>query len=400
MRALYLHIPFCRSICPFCAFAVHGDKAGLHGAYLSAMEKEIALSAAAFQSTDTHDSPSAGENGVESIYFGGGTPSTLSLPEVSRLLNAVRNAFTVQDGVEIAFEINPEDATREYMAGLASLGVNRFSLGLQSFQDGTLRSLGRSHTGDQCAKALEALEALQAMQGTVTPNYNIDLLYGAPGVELDSFHGDVEMASSSSALHRSAPHISLYGLDIEPGTLFARSPATVKWNREHQEQQAEAYLWASAYLRKKGYRHYEVSNFCLPGRSGRQNEIVWDGEEYLGFGPGAHSFSAGERWHNRRHLRGYLRHLEEGSLPVAYRERPTLDQRANEELMLSLRRDTGLEISQWEKKYGHPWGNRRAAVVRRLQEDGKAAVGSGSLALTPAGFLVADEITALLAESV
>lgn len=392
MRALYLHIPFCRSICPFCAFAVHGDKAGLHGVYLAAMEKEIALSAAAFQSKDNHDSLSPVENGVESIYFGGGTPSTLSLPEVSRLLNTVRNAFSVRDGVEIAFEINPEDATRDYMAGLASLGVNRFSLGLQSFQDGALRSLGRNHTGDQCAKAMEAVLAVQAIQGSVPPNYNIDLLYGAPGVEIASFRWDVEKASSFSP-----PHISLYGLDIEPGTLFARTPATVSWSRDRQEQQAEAYLWASAHLREKGYRHYEVSNFCLPGRSGRQNEIVWDGGEYLGFGPGAHSFRAGERWHNQRHLRAYLRQLEEGSLPVAYRERPTLDQRANEELMLSLRRDTGLEISRWEKKYGHPWGNQRAAVVRRLQEEGKAAGGSDILALTPAGFLVADEITALLA---
>ncbi len=395
MRALYLHLPFCRSICPFCAFAVHGDKAGLHDAYLAAMEKEIALSAAAYPSTNTHDFSPAGEEEVESIYFGGGTPSTLSLPEVSRLLHAVRKAFALQDGVEIAFEINPEDATRNYLAGLASLGINRFSLGLQSFQDATLRSLGRNHTGDQCAKAMEAVLAIQAMRETGTPNYNVDLLYGAPGVEIESFRRDVETASSNSP-----PHISLYGLDIEPGTLFARSPATVDWNRDHHEQQAEAFLWASAYLREKGYRHYEVSNFCLPGRSGRQNEIVWDGGEYLGFGPGAHSFSAGERWRNQRHLRAYLRPLEEGSLPVACRERPNLDQRANEELMLSLRRDTGLEISRWEKKYGHPWGRSRAAVVRQLLEEGKAAGEGGSFALTPAGFLVADEITALLAVSV
>ncbi len=373
IQALYLHVPFCHTICPFCPFAVHGNRTALHRRYLDALRGEIALRA------ETHG---ARASAVRSVYIGGGTPSTLALAEVADTLQSLRRHFSLAPGAEIAFEVNPEDALPEYLAGLLALGINRISMGLQSFDGATLAALGRGHDAGQSRAAAEALRSAGA------DNFNLDLLYGAPGIGGEAFRSDVEAASDFR------PHpLSLYGLDVEPGTLFARNPSVRQWEATHREAQGEAFLWASDFLTGRGYRHYEVSNFCLPGREGRQNLLVWDGANYLGFGNGAHSHVDGDRWHNHRHMRPYLRCLAEGKAPEATRESLTTAQRANEALMLALRRDTGIDVDRWERQFGFSWGARREEIAARLVRERKATREGSHLALTPRGFLVADGIT-------
>ena len=386
--ALYVHVPFCHTICPFCAFAVHGDKTRLHQPYLDAMEREAALRAGEFSAL-----LAPRQTPLQSVYIGGGTPSTLSLPEAERLLGIVRAHFTLAPDAEISFELNPEDAKPIYLQGLVSLGVNRFSLGLQSLDDTTLQALGRNNNATRGAEAWEAVHALGGeFGGNFGGNFNVDLMFGTPGVDPAPFRKDVEWVA-----HRGTPHISLYGLEVEPGTRFARDSSVREWAENKRDVQAETYLWAVETLTARGYHHYEVSNFSRHGSEGRQNLIVWDGGAYLGLGPGAFSTVAGVRWRNARHLRAWMRRLENGEDPKDFEETPSRSQRADETLMLSLRRDSGLDIGAWESTHGLEWGPKRKMLIERLVNEGKAMPGEGRLILTPTGLVLADEITAALA---
>jgi oxygen-independent coproporphyrinogen-3 oxidase len=319
---------------------------------------------------------------IASIYVGGGTPSTLEAREVRDLLGALRAAFPVRQDAEVAFEVNPEDATPAYLTALREVGITRVSLGIQSLDDATLRALGRGHTAAQSGAALDALGQARFV------NANADLMFGAPGIDAQAFRQDVD-----ALIARRLPHVSFYGLDIEERTLFGRDARVRAWAADHREEQSEAYLWAHDRLAAAGYRHYEVSNFCLPGYEGRQNLLVWSGRGYLGLGVGAHSFVRGERWHNARHLRAYQRELAAGRLPVAFRERPTPVQQANERLMLALRQAEGLCIAEWEQQYRGRWDDGRRRIAERLASTGQATYDGTRLSLTPRGFLVADAIT-------
>jgi oxygen-independent coproporphyrinogen-3 oxidase len=372
IAALYVHIPFCHSICPFCAFAVHGHRADLRQGYLDALRRELER-VATLHGADAD---------IESIYIGGGTPSTLTDAEVRDLVRALRAALPVRAGAEVAFEVNPEDATPAYLGALRNAGVTRVSIGTQSLDDATLQALGRTHSAAQSAAALDAVT------GSGLDNANADLMFGAPGMDGAAFRRDVE-----ALIERRLPHLSLYGLDVEEHTLFGRNADVRAWAAGQREPQAELYLWAHGRLTAAGYRHYEVSNFCLPGCEGRQNLLVWSGRGYLGLGQGAHSFAHGERWHNARHLRAYRREIDAGQLPIAFRERLTAAQQANEGLMLSLRQDTGLDIPQWERQHRRPWDGPRRRIAEGLSAAGQAAYDGARLRLTPEGFLVADEIT-------
>ncbi|MCZ6646786.1 MAG: radical SAM family heme chaperone HemW [SAR324 cluster bacterium] len=376
IEALYCHLPFCHTICPFCAFAVHGNRPALHRPYLDALKREIALRATEYEGA---------RQPIEALYFGGGTPSTLALEAVQELLDWIAAHYGIGQAAEVAFEVNPEDATPAYLRGLKSAGINRISLGLQSLDSATLAALGRNHDAVQGRRALEAL------RGSGHENYNVDLLYGAPSVSERAFEEDLEHMAAARP-----PHLSLYGLDLEEGTLFARNGTVREWMARHGPRQASQFLYASEFLTAQGYRHYEVSNYCLPGREGRQNLVVWRGGNYLGFGTGAHSHRDGTRWHNERHLRIYQRRLEKDEPPVAYQEELSGQKMANEGIMLALRQADGLDIPQWERRYGFSWAEGQSEIAERLRQEGKAHWNGAQLALTPQGFLLADEITTQL----
>jgi oxygen-independent coproporphyrinogen III oxidase len=371
VRALYVHIPFCHTICPFCAFAVHGNRPDLHAGYLAALLREM------------DGAPRVEPGAVRSIYLGGGTPSTLSPAELESLLTALRRHFQPSADAELALEVNPDDGTLPYFREVRRLGVTRISLGIQSFDDATLRALGRGHT------ALQAREAYVAARQAGFDNVNMDLMFGAPRIEVDAFRKDVVQA-----IELAPAHVSLYGLDIEERTPFGRTPAIRDWAAAHRDQQAEQYLFAAEALERAGYRHYEVSNFCLPGREGRQNLMVWGGgAEYLGLGPGAHSWLGGVRRANERHLPAYERRILELGSAIAFEERVTAPQAANERLMLALRQQAGLDVPAWSTQHALAWGDARAQICAELAERRLAVWDGVRLRLTRQGMLLADEIT-------
>ena len=382
--AVYLHIPFCRHICPFCSFAVRRDRSELHEKYIQGMAVEIERRAAWMKENIqfNRDDNVFVENLLESIYFGGGTPSSLRIQEVVYLLSQVRNSFPWSDKIEISFEMNPEDVNPEYLRGLSEIGVNRLSLGGQSFQSSTLKKLGRIHSG------LELRQALKAIADSAIDNWNLDLMFGIPGQSISMFREDVE-----EALSYNPSHISLYGLEIHKKTPFGQNEQIIKWESEHQEQFEEMYLWATERLEKAGLFQYEISNFALKTKEGRNNLLVWSGNEYLGFGVGAHSYLSQARWGNKRSLNSYLKHLDQSSWPVDFEEELQMNEQAAESLMLALRQPEGVNIEQWQKRYGLKWGKEQLDLVNELCAAGRALRKGQHLCLTAKGMLLADRIT-------
>ena len=371
VRALYVHIPFCHSICPFCAFAVHGNREQLHEPFVQALITEIAATPA---KSDT--------SGIASIYIGGGTPSTLAAALLGRILDALARQFSIAKDVEVAIEVNPEDGKPAYFRELKEIGITRVSVGVQSFDAATLHALGRRHTVEQ------AREAVGAVDQAGFDNVNVDLMFGAPDVPPEAFRRDVRQLAE---MHPT--HISLYGLDIEEHTLFGRNPRIRTWAAAHREEQAAQYLFAAETLQNAGYSHYEVSNFCVPGWEGRQNLLVWGGAGYVGFGPGAHSWSGGGRRANVRHLKSYERQIGEEGSAISFQEQITQAQAANERLMLELRQKSGLDTEAWSQRFGVVWDEGRQQICSELAERGLAKWDGASLRLTAKGMLLADEIT-------
>jgi oxygen-independent coproporphyrinogen-3 oxidase len=382
--AVYLHIPFCRHICPFCSFAVRRDRVELHEKYILGMLDEIARRAAWMKEKKqiNRDLKLSGDKFLESIYFGGGTPSSLTIPEVELLLSQVRICFPCSDQVEISFEMNPEDVNPEYLSGLAEIGVNRLSLGGQSFQTLTLKNLGRIHSG------LELRKAVKAIANSAIENWNLDLMFGIPEQSIAMFKNDVE-----EALSYNPSHISLYGLEIHEKTPFGKNKQIRKWDTEHQQQFEEMYLWANARLIQARLFQYEVSNFSLKTKEGRNNLLVWSGNEYLGFGVGAHSYLSQTRWGNKRSLNTYLKDLEHNSWPVDFEEQLQVNEQASESLMLALRQPKGVNIEQWQKRFGLQWKKQQLDLVEELCTAGRAFRKGQHLCLTAKGMLLADRIT-------
>ena len=408
LRTLYLHFPFCARICPFCAFAVRKDRPEIHEAYGSGLLQELQLRLATgltpFDESGNSVRPELVEGRTpsmlrqaqherggrsqhitfDSVYLGGGTPSRMTLAELERFFSGLRETVTLSPTAEIAFELNPEDVEPGYLSGLRELGVTRLSLGGQSFQDTTLKRLGRVHDARQLRKALEIIQAAEF------DNWNLDLMFGIPGQPPTQFQADL-----TEAFRWRPAHVSLYGLEVHDSTPFSRDPEIQNWEEGHHPEVAEMYLAGVERLESAGLRQYEVSNFARPGNEGRQNLRVWDGEPYLGLGTGAHSFANGSRWGNVRSLKRYLDAVTDGLLPEAFRETPDRAQQASEWLMLQLRRVAGVNLEAWREHFGNQQPLPHA-LLERLHHEGKAVWNPPHLRLTPSGFLLADGITAQL----
>ncbi|MBF0278526.1 MAG: radical SAM family heme chaperone HemW [SAR324 cluster bacterium] len=376
IRAIYIHIPFCRRICPFCAFAVRKDRAGLHQQYLKLLLKELRRRAEQFSQEFAP---------LESIYIGGGTPSSLTLEEVGFLINGVKSQLDCSKSVEISFEINPEDATRDYLQGLANIGINRLSMGIQSFQESSLETLQRSHSVEHDIKAIDSLKS------SAIANFNLDLMFGIPGQNFAAFQNDL-----LEFLKHDPSHLSLYALDIEPNTPFAHQAKMVSWVEEQKELTQQMYLWAIECLHADGIEQYEVSNFSKPGLASRSNLAVWSGAPYLGFGIGAHSYCRGQRWGNFRSLRTYHSALEKQEWPQAFQEKLTTTQQANEKLMLGLRQNSGFSVTSWPEEFDINWPQKNMDLLEQFSQKHYVNWNPPVLSLPPLGMLLADEITAQL----
>lgn len=363
---LYLHIPFCRSKCTYCDFYSLPRAEDRQAAYTDALVRHMAALA-----------PRAAGYTVDTIYFGGGTPSCLGAERLCRLLAKGRSLYSVAEEAEITLEANPDSFGDA--AQLVDAGFNRVSLGVQSAHAEELRMLGRPHT------FVQAVDAVQnARRGGFT-NLSLDLIYGLPGQTMSRWQETLERSADLEP-----EHLSCYGLKLEEGTPLWRVRKTLTFPDD--DLQADMYLWAVERLAARGYVQYEISNFARPGRESRHNGKYWALETYLGFGPGAHSDFGDIRYAYVRDLDAYLRGVQAGDIPLSEKTAISRQERAREYLMLGLRTAHGVAREEFENRYGCSFSP-VARVLDKFRTGGwTVQTPDGRVRLTPPGFLVSNPI--------
>ncbi len=326
-----------------------------------------------------------GRSSLDSVYFGGGTPSRLTVEELKLLLKGIHKRWPFDPEVEITMECNPEDVNQESIKGWLHSGINRFSLGGQSFQDLLLKKLGRVHNAEQLRSAINCF------QKEKLENWNLDLMFGIPGQILSEFNLDLD-----EALNSDPNHLSLYGLEVHPGTPYFHDSEVRKWKERASELEQQFYLKAVECTASKGLQQYEISNFARTGFQSRSNLRVWDGSPYLGLGCGAHSFDGVQRWGNLKSMRRYLEKIRQKEVPRDFTERPNLRQQAGETLMLALRRPEGLDFQAWQNRFGLTCNSVKKFQLETLAEKKLISWEPPNLRLTSKGMLLADAITSEL----
>ena len=369
MAGLYLHIPFCKRICAYCDF--------VHTADLRSMDPVLDAMAAEIDRRRNF----LNDKELRTVYIGGGTPSTVSPPRLRQLVDlAARHFDTVAVG-EFTVEANPDDIDDRYLRLLRRAGVNRLSLGVQSFDDDCLRLMNRRHT------AAAAADAVRRAQDAGFDNLSVDLIFG-----IDGFGMPVLERSVDTLTRLGVQHVSAYHLTVENGTAFGRMVARGEMKIVGEETSEAEYMFVHDALAAAGFEHYEVSNYALPGFRAQHNSSYWDGTEYLGIGPGAHSFNGRTRWWNAPTVAQYLAGTGSGS------EEPSPAERLNETIMTALRTADGLDMSMLAVRYGE----RAAAGVmrraRRFADSGTLVSEEGRLRIPPRKFMVSDYVIASLFE--
>ena len=370
---IYIHVPFCRGKCEYCDFYSMPAEEGLVRRYVSALRREIQRCA-------------KGEDGeVNSIYIGGGTPSVLPSGSIGAILNCLTEHSRLVDAAEVTVEANPESLTASLIDELTGAGVTRLSVGVQSFQDPELRTLGRPHTSS------DALEALRAVSGLGGLDVSLDLMYSIPGQNLFTWRQTLE-----AAVGLRPSHISAYELTLESGTPLEQRVGRGELRPPHEDEALAMYHEARSLLADAGYEHYEVSNYALPGKRSRHNANYWQRGEYLGLGPGAVSFIDGVRAKNLPDLARYLDAIENGGLPPFVTEVPTSEEAAREFLMLGLRCREGVGLEEAASAYALGGLLLGAGM---LIDEGFLASGSGRLYLSQKGMPVMNSVLVRLMES-
>lgn len=326
LRGLYVHIPFCPQICPYCAFASLRGVDHLHERYVEALCKEL-------QSLRALRPPEP----LQTVFFGGGTPTQIDPALIGKVLETADEVFGTASDVEITVEANPGTVDRQKFAHLRSLGCNRLSLGVQSFDDIALKKLGRVHSSE------EAERAFVAAREAGFSNVSIDLIFSVPALADSVWKGSIEKAISLQP-----DHISAYALTIEEGTLFAKRERDGKWVGLTEDDDAMQYDWTRRRLLDAEFEQYEVSNFARSGLRSRHNWGYWTGVEYLGIGLSAHSFVGGERFWNVKDIETYLEKVEGETSPVLGRETVSEQTAFRERFWLGLRTAEGVNLSEKE----------------------------------------------------
>ncbi len=377
--ALYLHIPYCLSRCHYCDFNTYVLDGPQSREYVRALAAEIRHQGAVLDGQGRR---------VETIFFGGGTPSILPAEDLCALLGACRAAFSISPEAEITLEANPETVTSEAFAALRRGGFNRVSLGVQALHAGLLQVLGRPHTPARAAEAFAAVRAAGFR------NVNLDVMFGLPGQLLRDWRRTLEGVVSLAP-----EHLSTYGLTVEDGTLFGRLHREGALRLPPEGAHLAMYREALRCLPAAGYRRYEVSNFARPGFECRHNLTYWRQGEYLGLGAGAHGYLGGVRYMNQRLPAAYIAAVIRQGTAVATGEHPSPVEQAEEALMLGLRLADGLDLAAFAAWFGLPDPPVDPAVLARLEELGLIAAGAGLLRLTEAGLAVSDTVITDLAAS-
>ena len=368
---LYFHLPFCAVHCTYCPFAISTD-VGLQDGYVDALSREVRAQGAG----------GGGQKGIDTLYLGGGTPSRTSLGNLTRLFSAVRSRFDIAPDAEITLEANPEDVSAAAVAAWRDLGVNRISVGVQSFHDDELRVIGRIHDRAQALEAVRTIVASGARS-------NLDLILGLPNQTAESFR-----ASLDTAIELGAGHLSLYMLDLEERTPLQVQASRGRVNLPEDDLVADLYLEAVDRLGRAGLQQYEISNFARAGEESRHNLRYWTRSEYLGFGLGAHSFVGSERYANTREIHKYIDAWTEELAPGArdFAEELGKEEVRREMIFLQLRQTSGMcyeDLVALRGKEGIEW-------IERGLQGGWLRRNDGRVAFTPSGFLQSNDFISQL----
>jgi oxygen-independent coproporphyrinogen III oxidase len=367
---LYLHIPFCASICNYCNFNRGLLDEALKARYIDALDREIRQS--------------ADGSAADTIFFGGGTPSLLSPDEVRRLVDACRDSFSVAVDAEVTLEANPETVTSDRLAEYKDAGVTRLSFGVQSLDDRELARLGRLH-GSARARAAVA-DARRAGYD----NVSVDLMMWLPDQTLGDWQATVD-----GAIALAPEHLSLYLLELYPNAPLQEEMLRSRWTLASDDDAADMYEWGMQRLEEQGYAQYEISNVARPGRESRHNLKYWTDGEWLGFGCGAHSTRGELRWKNVAPTGEYIRRVATGSVLAVEKRTRSWDERLGDALFTGLRLSAGLDLDAIAVRYGVDVWERYEDTLQPHVEAGHLVRDGSRLRLTRSGMLVANEIMAV-----
>ena len=364
---LYVHIPFCVKKCAYCDFYSQTDYS-ISNSYLQALLQEARMLSQRYSGRL-----------IDTVYIGGGTPSSLTAAQLSLLLSSLRDLFEIEVDAEFTLEANPATLDEEKLSVIKKCGVNRLSIGLQSASNRELGTLSRVHS-------YEDFEKTYHLARQYIDNISLDLMFGLPDQTEASFQNTLERAVAFQP-----NHISMYALKIEEGTLFYRMEDVLSLPSE--DAVANMYLHACDFLEKAGFLQYEISNFAIPGCSSRHNLRYWKREEYIGLGPAAHSFVDGRRYANAKDIRAYIQSLSNGVLPPVSEEVSLSRQdEIEEEIMLKLRTTEGLDWAYLEEKTGYTIEKVIVAKIQEYVKYGFLIQKGNSVSFTPRGFLVSNTI--------
>ncbi|MDE0021495.1 MAG: radical SAM family heme chaperone HemW [Candidatus Poribacteria bacterium] len=366
--SLYVHIPFCLRKCRYCDFATYPLRPDLMDPFLSALETEAESVGAEVQGA------------VKTLFFGGGTPSLLDGRQMGWLMDALRRSFNIQPQAEITLEANPETADEPRLRAYRNAGVNRLSIGAQTFDDAALKQLDRTHSSEQINRAY------QNARNAGFENINLDMMFALPGQTMRKWQEDARRSLSLDP-----EHLSVYNLTIEPKTVFHY------WNRQgrlslpDEDLQADMYEWTLDEMERAGYPYYELSNFAKPGSECEHNLRYWRNKPHAGIGPGACGYLNGERTANTRGTRSYIKRIEEGRDPIVERERLAGKAARAETIRQGLRMRSGVPLTEYARRYGLNLLDDFQAEIEQITRLGLTKLADGALRLTRRGVLLANE---------
>lgn len=370
VKAAYIHIPFCSHICYYCDF----NKVFIEGQpvdeYVDLLVREFELR--------------AGQGGIsplETLYIGGGTPSTLTPKQLEQLFKGIHRYLPLEKNCEFTMELNPDDGTFERLAVMKEYGVNRISMGVQSFNDELLKQIGRKHRSET------VLQTISRAKQSGFDNISIDLIFRLPRQTIQDFQASLEQA-----LTLELPHYSIYSLILEQKTVFYNLMRQGKLPLPSQDEEADMFQLAMDTMEQNGRKHYEISNYALPGYESRHNLHYWNADEYLGFGAGAHGYLRGDRYQNYGPIQQYLSPLREQKLPVL-RSTPLTRQAQIEEFMfLGLRKMSGISRLEFAKRFGKSVDDYYQEVIEELVEEGLIVAEGDIIRLTQQGKFLGNNV--------
>lgn len=371
-RGVYIHIPFCHQICNYCDFNKFYFKNQPVDEYIEALGKEMALA--------TQKNPESFRH-IETIFLGGGTPTALSPQQLDKLLTLIHTYIPMNSVTEFTSEANPDELSSEKLQVLFDGGVNRLSMGVQSFDQGLLQKIGRTHSNEHVYETINLAKKIGFQ------NISIDLMYGLPGQSMVQWKDSLE-----KALALDLPHFSAYSLIVEPKTIFYNQYAKGKLLLPTEDLEADMYDVLMQQMELHGLQQYEISNFAKPGYHSEHNKVYWDNDEYAGFGAGAHGYLAGIRYSNHGPLKKYMETVLAGEIPIVHEHGVSQAEKREEQMFLGLRKTEGVKHKIYEEKLKTPIVAHYDFVLKELVSKGLLEHDEVGVRLTRKGRFVGNEV--------